>query len=302
MSGLDILRAIQSVHSAWLDAFFGFMTNLHQVSTYVFVFPLLVWFYDKRFTRYLISVFLLGYWFNGALKDWFNTARPPDDAVRKLYIETGTGPAFPSGHAMNPLMFLGALAKQFRTLWFSILAAAVIFLIGYSRLYAGLHWPIDVVGGWAIGAVLLSLFWLTRRFWSGDTLSAGPNLLAAVVIPLATLVIWRSSDSWSTPTASAGDSWLLAGAYLGFWIGSILEEELVGFDPRRGGWGVQVTKFVLGIGLVFAVKEGFKLFLPHTALGDLIRYFSVALMAALGAPWVFHLVLFSPPMRRSIAR
>jgi len=300
VSGLDILHAIQSVHSPALDAFFGFMTNLHQVSTYVFVFPLLVWFYNKRFTRYLISVFLLGYWLNGALKHWFDTARPPADAVRKLYVQTGTGSAFPSGHAMNPLMFLGALAQEFRQRWFAIVAGVAVLLIGYSRLYGGLHWPLDVVGGWAIGAVLLSLFWRTRGFWLGDTLSAGPSLILAVLIPLATLVY--PAVAWNTPSKAAGDSWLLAGAYLGFWVGSILEEEFVGFDPRQGGWGVHLTKLVLGIGLVFAVKEGFKVFLPHTALGDMIRYFSVALMAALGAPWAFKRFLTAPPMRRSIAR
>lgn len=299
MSGLEILKLIQSLHSPLLDAFFCFVTNLHHENFYIVVVPLILWLYDKRFGRYLMTVFALGFWANNLLKDSFDTARPPEGEVRKVCAETGTGPAFPSGHAQNPLMFWGALALQLNKRWFTIAAIVVVFLIGYSRLYLGLHWPLDVLGGWAIGLVMLYGFHATQSVWVGTKHSLGQRLLLALGLPLVTLLI-HHTGAWDAPGELAGDSWVLTGAYIGFWVGSILEEEYVGFDPRQGGVLAQVLKVVIGVVLLFGVKEAFKVVLPDTALGDLIRYGFVGIMATIGAPGIFRRFITPPPPGRSM--
>lgn len=72
--------------------------------------------------------------------------------------------SFPSGHAMSSMVFYLALAMALagHSRWRNAtLAAAVLLslLIGTSRIMLGVHWPSDVVGGWAVGAawVLLAL-------------------------------------------------------------------------------------------------------------------------------------------------
>jgi undecaprenyl-diphosphatase len=95
------------------------------------------------------------------LKELF--ARPRPSFVDPLLLETGY--SFPSGHAMMSLVTSGMLA------YFAVLAlqswrarVAVIFgaallalLIGFSRIYLGVHYFSDVVAGFAAGAIWLSI-------------------------------------------------------------------------------------------------------------------------------------------------
>lgn len=303
MSGVEIIRAIQSFQNPLLDQIALALTDLHSETVYLLVLPLMLWLYDKRFTRYMVSVFLLGFWANDLLKDLFHTARPTPDQVRVIRPEHSY--AFPSGHSMNPLMFWGAIAVQLRKTWLTVLLAIMVFLIGFSRLYVGVHWPLDLIGGWAIGALMLWGFVATQGFWMGEGMPFSRRLLWAVGVPTACLAISGALGMAPPLTMAADDAgtfWVTAGAYYGMWIGCIVEDEFVRFDPRRGGFGMQVAKVVTGIVLILAVKEGFKLFLPDTALGDVIRYFFVALMGSLGAPVVFKRFTAAPPAGRTVAR
>lgn len=71
--------------------------------------------------------------------------------------------SFPSAHAANSMMFFGALALVFASPSYRrpALATALIatVLVGASRSLLGVHWPSDVVAGWAIGAAWLLLWW-----------------------------------------------------------------------------------------------------------------------------------------------
>ncbi|HWI52599.1 MAG TPA: phosphatase PAP2 family protein, partial [Symbiobacteriaceae bacterium] len=266
MSGLEIIRAVQSLQSPALDWFALRITNLHSETVYLVALPVLLWLYDKRFARYMVSVFLLGYWANDVLKELFHTNRPSPDDVRVIQPETSY--AFPSGHSQNPLMFWGALAVQMRKTWLTVLLGIMVFLIGFSRLYVGVHWPLDLIGGWVIGALMLWGFVSTYNFWVGEGMSLGRRLFWAVAVPSVCLGISVAAGMAPPLTEvkdAAGHFWVMAGAYYGLWIGCVLEEEFVGFEPRRGGLFTQAAKVVIGLVLLVAVKEGFKLFLPATA-------------------------------------
>ena len=301
MSGLEIIHAVQSISNPFLDRFFRFFTDLHDITVYVAIIPLLIWFYDKRFARYMISVLILGIWANNVLKDLFHTARPPAGEVRKLYEETGTGYAFPSGHAMNPLMFWGGIAIEARKRWLTVLLAVGVFLIGLSRIYAGLHWPLDVLGGWAIGALMLWGFQVTKPVWIGAGLRLPTQLLWSVLIPPVTLAVSlyliRETQGFPVDTQVAGEAWMLAGAYMGLMVGSFLEEAYVGFNPRAGGPAVQVLKLVIGLLLMLGVKEGLKPLFPDTALFEALRYLCVGITATYIAPLIFkRFAPAAPPM------
>lgn len=93
------------------------------------------------------------------LKSLFQRERP--DVLLHL-IEQG-GHSFPSGHSMTGLIFYGFLIflcrRQVKNRTVSnvitILLSSLIFLIGFSRIYLGVHYPSDVLGGWAIGSFIL---------------------------------------------------------------------------------------------------------------------------------------------------
>jgi membrane-associated phospholipid phosphatase len=73
------------------------------------------------------------------------------------------GPSFPSGHVMAAIALWGlvppvvALVTHRRTLWWiaTIVSGTIIFLVAASRVYMGVHWFSDVIGGLLFGAVYL---------------------------------------------------------------------------------------------------------------------------------------------------
>ena len=84
----------------------------------------------------------------------------------ELMIITEDGYSFPSGHAMAALGFYGFIiylicisnSKKFIKIVFSILLGLLIFLIGVSRIYLGVHYASDVLAGFLISGAYLILY------------------------------------------------------------------------------------------------------------------------------------------------
>lgn len=118
------------------------------------------------------SLFVLGATASGGiastlLKLSFNRPRP-DLVPHTLYVSSAS---FPSGHAMiSALVYLtlGALVARLvrgRRLKLYVLSVAVLVsgLVGLTRVYLGVHWPSDVVGGWAAGAAWALGWWAAAQ-------------------------------------------------------------------------------------------------------------------------------------------
>jgi undecaprenyl-diphosphatase len=103
------------------------------------------------------------------LKQMF--ARPRPTVVPHLREVTSS--SFPSGHAMQSAIVyltLGAMLMRIvegRVAKFYVLAMAVFLslLVGGSRIYLGVHYPTDVIGGWIIGFVWALFCWLTAQWF-----------------------------------------------------------------------------------------------------------------------------------------
>lgn len=102
-----------------------------------------------------------------ALKDWF--ARPRPELVSKLAFPGSL--SFPSGHAMSAMVFYTAFALVVHHVaprWSAPAAALAAFMIpvmGFTRMYLGVHYPSDVVAGWAVGAAWVWLAYLGYVFF-----------------------------------------------------------------------------------------------------------------------------------------
>jgi undecaprenyl-diphosphatase len=88
-------------------------------------------------------------------------ARTRPDLLEPIIVERGF--SFPSGHAANSMVAYGILAVIVGRLPLSrgarvalqVALAALVFLIGLSRVWLGVHYPTDVVAGWMVGGVLV---------------------------------------------------------------------------------------------------------------------------------------------------
>ncbi len=127
------------------------------------------------------------------LKDLFHTARPP--AVLAADAFHVIGPAygsrsFPSGHTATAFAFAGVVSLLFaRTAVTAVLITAAA-AVGLSRVVVGVHWPMDVLGGAAVGWLCAAIAMTLAGHWHA---AQRPRVRRSLVIPLyvaALLLLW----------------------------------------------------------------------------------------------------------------
>ncbi|MFJ7156372.1 phosphatase PAP2 family protein [Streptomyces sp. NPDC101118] len=109
---------------------------------------------DRRRALYVAVVTLLATGVQHALKALVGRSRPrwPDPVASAEFA------AYPSGHAMTAAVVCGLLLWACgRPPWAVVLAAVSVLGVGFTRVYLGVHWPSDVLGGWLLGAALVCL-------------------------------------------------------------------------------------------------------------------------------------------------
>lgn len=136
--------------------FFRIFTHLASAK---FLIPgvILLVLFEYRKGKVLESIFLIfaslgTFGVNFVLKQFFTRTRP----IAYFLIEE-KGYSFPSGHAMVSMGFYTGLFYLLSRRWkdkkliFKFLNLAIVLLVGYSRLYLGVHWPTDIAVGYIIG-------------------------------------------------------------------------------------------------------------------------------------------------------
>jgi membrane-associated phospholipid phosphatase len=163
---LKLTLLFQSYHGRWLLSFMkwvsylggGWQSALLAIACCLILFCRLGTFK---------AVLGLAAWFSTALSSVFKlmvgSPRPSDSLVHVLAVEQSNG--FPSGHAFYAMAFLGLLVyfvlsrihQPVLRSFLSVILVVLIISIGASRVYLGVHWPSDVLGGYLCGAVSLGI-------------------------------------------------------------------------------------------------------------------------------------------------
>jgi len=281
--GINIIIAIQQVHGPVLDNIFRAITFAGEEQFYLVLLPLILWCFDYGFGAVLAILFMISNGVNVTLKDIFQQPRP-FDLNPGLKLSEATGYGLPSGHAQISATVWGALADRIQKKWFWVVAAVIVLLISFSRIYLGVHFPTDVFAGLIVGGILLALYFAYRsrveRWLAG--LNIGFQLLLAIGLPLLFLL--------PSPTADALTG---SGAFLGLGVGLIFKQRYLSFSTD-GPWWQRIVRYLAGMVILFALYLGLKAVFPPdgTVAGSVFRFVRYALIGGwiiIGAPWFFRL-------------
>lgn len=161
-----VAMPIHNMRAPWLTDFMLAITWVGDRTAYIIFGVALFIFFYLRYRSFIFPiqtsvVLLIAGGLNRWLKDLIDRPRPE---ARHL-VEAGSL-SFPSGHAMSSIAFFGFLIylvwRLVSTSWvrwlLSVLLALLILLIGFSRVYLGVHYPSDVLAGYAAGGACLAIF------------------------------------------------------------------------------------------------------------------------------------------------
>lgn len=281
MSDTTFILWVQQFATPALTGFFTAVTSLGSLEFYMLAIPVIYWLIDKRFGFRFTAFFIFSAYLNSGAKHIFTTERPP----HTLRLVTQEGYSFPSGHAQGSTAFWGFLALKLKTRWAWWAAGLMIALVSFSRIYLGVHWPIDILGGLTIGFVLLFIY---SRF-APDNLEDLPLrnwILGSLALGTILYLI-----------QPVGDGPMTVGFLLGAFIGYRLELIYVDFQ-EEASLVQNVLKIILGLVVLFLLRIVLKpvvSWIPG-GLSVVVRYALLGLWASLGAPFVFKkLGLFSKP-------
>jgi len=313
LSGLPLVLAIQQLGPIWQPLMEG-ASFVGYETFYLLLMPALFWCWDAGLGVRIGLILLTSASFNAIAKLLFGLPRPAwvSPAVESLAHESSFG--LPSGHAQNGVAVWGRLAFGLGRRWALPAAAALAGLISLSRVYLGVHFPLDLVGGWLLGALLLAAFlwlerpvwsWLRRRTFAGQLLVV---LLASWAILLLGLRAWALAaarplpELWITNAVAAmGASWedprqlgeifSISGILLGFGIGGLLLARAGGLPANRA-WTNRAARYAVGAFGVAVLYLGLDFLSPDEAsligLGfRYLRYAAVGFWISYGAPWAF---------------
>ena len=301
-SGIQLILFLQGL-GAWLTAPMKLFSFLGNEQFFLLVMPVLYWSIDAAAGLRVGTVLLVGNGLNCVLKMVFQAPRPYfyDPRVKALTSETTFG--IPSGHAQNSAGVWGMLAAQIGRRWAWAAAVVLVFLIGLSRMYLGVHFPTDVLFGWTAGAALVwgylrlegpLLVRLKRQSPGRQALAAfGGSLLLALLGVLARAsmgawtipALWIQNTALALPQGPAPDPLALAGlftssgALFGLLAGAILLAQHGGFDARGEVWK-RALRYPIGLVGVVVFWYGLDLLFPggESALALALRYIRYALV------------------------
>ena len=172
---IRILRSINSPTTKTSDNFFKFVSNSN--TEVILAVPVTLGIaglieHDKKLIRnacLLVAADAINLGFTYAIKYSVNRKRPYETYPDILQKSDGGGPSFPSGHTSSAFATATYVSLTYPK-WY-IIAPSYLWAgtVGYSRLYLGVHYPSDVLGGMIIGAGSAFLTfkankWLNNRY------------------------------------------------------------------------------------------------------------------------------------------
>ncbi len=301
---MEFLYLLEAIRCGVLDAVFSAITVLGEETAFMLVGMTVFWCIGKFEGYALLCTGFFGTLINQFLKIACRIPRPwvldPEFTIVESAREAATGYSFPSGHTQNAVGTFGTLARWHKNRLVRGIMIALCVLVPFSRMYLGVHTPLDV-GVSVVFAVILVL----AAYPLFKKAEKSPAVMYAII---GTLVIMNigyvlfvnlypfPADIDPDNYASAIENgFTLLGCSAGLLVIYTLDHLWIKFETKAVWWA-QILKVAGGMALILAAQTLLKT--PLNALlgehfGRTMRYFIMVLIG--GALWPMTFKWFAKP-------
>ena len=295
---MEFLYMLENIRIPVLNEFMLLITKLGEETAFLVAALIVFWCVDKYKGYFVLAVGLLGSLLSQFMKLLFCIPRPwildKNFHAMEAAIPEATGYSFPSGHTQSAFGTFGSIAVSVKQRAVRVVCILLPVLVGFSRMYVGVHTPADVLVGAALSVVLIALLY---PLMLGKAKKCMPwvfvGMLALSAIYLAYLYIFpfsaevKSDENYAHALKNA---YTFLGCCAGLPVIWLVDEKKLQFSTKAVWWA-QILKVILGFAAVLLVKEGLKspleaLFAGHLA-ARAVRYFLIVLVAGILWPLTF---------------
>ena len=293
---MELLYWFESIRVPVLNEFMLLVTRFGEETLFLVAALTMLWCVDKRKSYYLLAVGFLGLIANQVLKITCRIPRPwvidPNFTILEQAREAASGYSFPSGHTQTAVGTFGSIAYTTKNRVIKYLCVAVCILVPISRMYLGVHTPLDVSVA-ATMALLLAYF--LHPIAGEHSKKLMPWVLGGMIV--ASLAFWGYIELFPFPAdmdahnyeSAVSNAYKFLGAIVGFAIVYIVDQKWLQYEVKAVWWA-QIIKVAIGFVLVLAVKSGLKApinALVGASIGSAVRYFLIVMVAGILWPLSF---------------
>lgn len=295
---MEFLHWLENIRMPVLNEIMLGITYLGDEIAFLVIALILFWCVDKRRGYYILSVGFIGTMANQFMKLWFRIPRPwvLDSTLNPMEqaLEGAGGFSFPSGHTQTSVGTFGGIAYTAKNKVVKIVSLIIAVLVPFSRMYVGVHTPLDVGIAAVMAVVLIFLvkpFVTSRNGKLFPVLMAIMTVLAVGYLCFVELYPFPADIDPERLASGVRNAYTMMGCLIGLLVVYIVDEKWLHF-PVKSVWWAQIIKVVVGLLLVLAIKSGAKEIL-NTLFGEYIgrgvRYFLMVIMAGIVWPLSFKL-------------
>ena len=296
---MQLLYILEQLRTPAVTKALSALTYFGGVYGFMVLSIIVFWCIDKRCGYFMLSLGFIGTVINQFLKIIFRIPRPwvldPSFQPVESAVADATGFSFPSGHTQNVFATFGGVFAWTKKTWLKIVCAVLIVLVAFSRMYLGVHTPLDVGVAAVTSVVLLLVLYAPMAGAHATAKSTRISFLVTLILAIGYtlyVTLWKFPADIDPHNLQEGvkNAWLLLGASAGMWAAFEWDERHVHFETKGTFLG-QVLKVVIGLALVLGLRMGLKAVLQavfhEAAFTDALRYFVMVFVAAGVWPMVF---------------
>ncbi len=293
---MNFLWLLEGIRTPLFDQLMQFITYFGQEILILAVICTLYWCVDKRFAYILGFTYFIAGLCVQTLKVTFRIPRPwildPNFTPVESAVPAATGYSFPSGHTQGGTSLYFPMLLKAKRNWVKVLFAFIFILIGFSRMYLGVHTPKDVLTSIGLSILISLLVWKYQTYFLDDDRYRKQIMLCLVLIAvLVGIYALFLNANGIIELKYAKDCCKAAGAGLGFGIGWYIEKTYLNFETREKTITLQVVKLFTGLLVSLLIKEGFSLVFGTSILAKICEYFILVMWVLVFYPLIFTKVL-----------